>query len=297
MAGSEFEDEPIEEFNDDAETETEVNETPEADEESPEVNDEAEDADSEDDSDEGEDKEESRAKPKPKKNSVEKRIKEYTYLARQAQREAEAAKRELEQIRAQISNPAQEEITPPNANNKEKYPLGEFDDQYIADREEYLLAKAEQRAYNKLNESRQAEAASQEEKILREKVDNVALAGNEKFEDFEVSVQNALTAYPPDKGALGVLLDDPMAADVLYHLSNNPGVLQRITAQPPMAQAASLSRLSAWLETRQEGEKKAKQKISKASSAPIRNRGSSGKFKVRPDTNDIDAYVRQYGSR
>lgn len=237
-----------------------------------------------DDSDDKDgDKDKQDADKQGKKSSVQQRINKAVYAQRRAEREAEEYRQNFESLRKEFDDlkkgltPTKDGVTlQPARPNPKDFEYGELDPKYQEAKDEFLLAQAEERAFTRLNASRQEEAADQESRTLRERGDALEAAGVQKYDDFAEVVTEAFTAYPLDKTASHALVELDNAVDVLYHLANNSDELAKISAKSAPAQAAELGRLSARLTVGQN--KQTEKPITKAKPIPEQARGADGKF-------------------
>lgn len=261
--------------------------------------------------DEDEDDEEEAEEPAPKRNkiSARERIEQLNAQVRENERRYEKRIAELE---AAIKGKAKEEEVPlrqqlpaeaPDPDAKEengdaKYPLGEFDPQYIRDlskftvEQEMKAAKAEQ---EREAQARQIEAERQE----------LAASWNNKLDAFEEEVPEirenlrvltgAFESLDPGYGEYlaATLMSMDNGPAIMNYLSQNIGEAQKIVASGPLPAALAFGRLDAMLTKTQTPVTK-----KKTSSAPpppeVRTRGSNGKFAVRPDTDNQDAFEEEF---
>lgn len=261
----------------------------EADEEVEEVN------ETDEDSVATEDEEEA---PKGKKNSAQERINELTKNWRETQRELEALKAE----RQKQDEPKEQEETKepetaskaPDPSDREKYPLGDLDPQYLADRQDYMFEKriAELDAKQKEDaQQAQAEAlATQRMEAWNEKIAE-AEAKHEDYRETVGSLESAFDGIDPDHGQFlaDTIMSMESGTDVLYHLAQNPDLAVNIAGQNPVNAALALGRLEASL-----AEPAAPKPTVKASKAPnppkSLNKGNSPRLAIKPDTDDLDAF-------
>jgi hypothetical protein len=281
----------------------------------PDDEDDLEGADPEDDSLEADDDEpeeededadpEPEPEPKPKKKSAQERIKELTAKAREAERrEAELLKR-LEKLEAPKEVPATPEPSKASegapdpdakdADGEAKYPLGEFDPQYIRDLARFTVAeetRSQRQAY---------EQERSQQQLLQGWTEKVAEVEKE-IPDLRENLEKLSPVFDgADEGFSDYLAQTIMGSDVgpqvMYYLSQNIGEAQRLVASGPAAATLMIGRLEArFLSTSEE--KKQQKKVSKAPTPPeSRVRGNSGRFQIAPDTDDLDAFEKLYFSK
>jgi len=265
-------------------------------------------ADDEDDT--GEEKP-SEADPKPKKNRFQERIDELTGKAREAERREEALRLEFEALKAHLDKDKKTETskTPtPVVENKgpapddknedgtDKYPLGEFDPQYIADKVDFRLDQREKEI-----KERQAQEAEQREldtqrAALQSNWNEKLGPAKERYPDFDEKGQSLDSTFSDLDPAYGEYLAATMMAmdfgpDVLYYLANNIDEAKKIVDMGPTKATIALGRLEAKFAFADEEKQKARPKVSKAPNPPLTNKGSSVSLpEVPPDTDDLDAF-------
>lgn len=294
-------DEPEEVADEEAEEEV-VEESEEVDDLAPE--------DEEANSDEEEEEEE--PQPKKKKHSAQERINELTAKARQAEREVEALRREMETLKAvrekEEPEPLRTQLPPeapnPDALDKEGnpiYELGEFDPKYIRDLTKFTIAEETKKA--------------NEERAQQEWNEGVAAAQQELAEQWVEKVEKAEESIPTLREDITALTDtfesiDPnygeylamtiMQCDngpeIMHYFSNNIGEAQKIVAAGPAAATLAIGRLEAMFtkqpSTEQDEQKRNnKKKVSNAPTPPEGGaRGVHGRQVIRPDTDNLEAF-------
>lgn len=272
--------------------------------------------DNDDLADEDEDNGEEEPAPKPqKKNRFQERIDELVRKEREAERRAEA----LEQRLRELESGSKKEDTPkpqpnkqedggprPDAKNEdgtEKYPLGEFDPNYVRD-----LARHE--AVTQLALAREQEAQERRQQELEQAKNE--LLGNweekltpakERYPDFEDKGEALVGRFSDIEPAYGehltaVLMGLDHGPDVLYHLANNPDLATTIIRSGATNATIALAELNAEMRATlgtPNGADQSKKRVSKAPAPPPTNKGSAGGVKtVAPDTDDLDAFEAQF---
>lgn len=272
---------------------------------------ESNDEDEESVEEDSEDVEETKTEEKPKKkNRFQERIDELTGKHREAERAKQALEERIEQLMAkleqnespkQTQNKAEDTGPTPedlNEDGSEKYPLGEYDPQYVRDLTRFTIkqeqlaikarenAEAEQRA---MDEQRAALHASWQEKL------NPA---QERYPDFQDKGQNLLGTFESIDQAYGEYLTSTIMSldygpDVLYYLANNIDEAKKIVASGPTKATIALGRIDAKFMLSDEEKQKARPKISQAPTPPKHlNKGSAvSKSVVDDDTDDLDAFA------
>jgi len=254
---------------------------------------------------------------KPKKNRFQERIDELTAKAREAERERDEFARKLqEREQGAVKTPEPEvkdtDNTGPspdalNEDGTEKYPLGEFDPNYLKD---FVAFQFEQRV--KQAEETQALEAQQkaieaEQTALREGWNSKLEPAQERYPDFMEkgqqlvdSLQGLNPAYSEFLSATIMSLDN--GPDVLYHLASNPADVQSIVKAGNLKAALMLGALDARFamsNDEAQGIATNRPKVSKAPTPPNRvNKGSSAAMPDVPDdTDDLDAFERKLWKR
>jgi uncharacterized phage infection (PIP) family protein YhgE len=276
---------------------------------------EAEAADAEPESDEDEDEVE---EPQPKKNKVSarERIEQLNKQVREAERREADYLRRMEQLEAAIKEKASEEQVPlreqlpakaPNPDAKDEngdaiYPLGEFDGQYIADLAEYTInEKMKAVEERRQQEERQREFQQAQEALKNEWIDKL-----EKYEEEVPEVRenireltDTFSSLDPGYGEFLAtsLMGSEYGPQIMNYLSQNIGEAQKIVNSGPAGALFAFGRLEAMFTKPAKSEERKEKKMSKAPAPPEdRNRGTGGKFAVRPDTDNLDAFEKAFFS-
>jgi hypothetical protein len=197
---------------------------------------------------------------KPKK-SFQERMDEKTRLQREAERERDALRDEVERLRASREEP-------------------ESDDAWIEEIVERRLSARDA--------ERQVQAAKQAW------LDRQAKAA-EKYEDyFEAVVEGAdKRAWPCTEDMATAMKQSDLGAEIAYHLAKNPDEARRIAGLSPHSQVWELGEIAADLKRSSRSTPQAKSTTQAPEPAP-QARGAGGKFKVAADTSDFAAFEAQY---
>lgn len=301
--GEPVKEEPVEEV---------VEENPEDAQEEPE---EVEDLATEDEEDEAPEEE---TPPVKKKNRAQERIDELTAKARTEERErlrerAEFEKRiqELEAKYETKEEPkALREQLPADAPHPDAkdadgelvYALGEFDPQYIADLTRWTIKQETQAA------KAEAEAEARQ-RAIEQVQQELAVNWANKLDAFEETVpevrENITTLVDTFQGIddnygeylATTIMASEYGPEMMNYLALNLGEAQKIVASGPAAATLALGRLEARFVRSEEPEKKPgdSKKVSAAKEPPEDlNRGSHGRFAVKPDTDDLAAFEREF---
>lgn len=244
-----------------------------------------------------------------RKKTVQERINEVTAEKYEAIRKAEDAERRLQEALAKIEQAPKEQKTTeptdgpdPNAFDAEGnaiYPLGEFDPNFIRDltrhtfeqeKAKAALADAEATAQN------QAAAAKAElQTQFLEKVETV----KEHLPDLPVkaiALEETLSFADPAllEYFASTIMSLEHGPEVLYYLSDNLDEARKIVQSGTVRATLSLGELNAQFK----GKQKQQVKVTKAPEPPeVRLRGSTGKFTVAPDTDDLTAFEQTFFSK
>lgn len=268
---------------------------------------------SEDDSseeDEGEEEEAPEEEPKPKaKKSARERIDELTAEKYQLRRELDALRRDFEANKTQREEkpepkPVQSELPSdapsPDAVDDEGnpiYKLGEFDPKFISDLTKFTIAqetKSAKEAEAREATQKQVEAAQAE--IQQKWQTNLAEVEKEEPEIRE-NIANLVEVFKDVEPAYGdflalSIMNSEYGPQVMNYLALNIGEAQKIVASGPEAAMRHIGRIEARFDKPTEKQPK---KVSKAGKPPeIRSRGAQGRFSIREDTDDLDAFERAF---
>lgn len=261
---------------------------------------------SEEDTTESDEEEEEAPAPKPKKNSAQERISELTAARREAERRADALEARLAALengkgtKEETPAPAPKaaaEVTPPkptdtNEDGTEKYPLGEFDPNFITDladfRVEQRFAERERIEQEKQEQAKQQEAMGQLEAGWNEQIGTA----KERYPDYDTKIANLQPVFSDVDAQYGdylstTLMSMEKGADILYYLADNPEEARAIVDSGPQRATIALGRLEArFLEDSPPARKQ-----SNAPPPPPTNKGASAaRGTVAPDTDDLDAF-------
>lgn len=251
---------------------------------------------------------------KPKKNRFQERIDELTAGRREAERKAEELERRLQALEAPAVKTPEPEVTKtnnegpsPDAVNEDgtdKYPLGEFDPQYLKDFVAFQFEQREKQALERQQAEAQQKAIEAEQTALREGWNSKLEPAQERYPDFMEKGQQLVDSlsgldptYSEFLSATIMSLDN--GPDVLYHLASNPAEAQKIVKAGNLRAAIMLGALDARFEVSKEDtqiNKTSRPKVSNAPTPPARlNKGSSAALpEVPDDTDDLDAFSSKF---
>lgn len=259
-------------------------------------------------------------KPKKAKKTAQERINEITAARRIAERQLEVEIEKRKQLEEAISKqkeekakevPKTDEAAAPdpltkNEDGTDKYPLGEFDPNFIRDLTRHTIAKETEvqkaLAAEEQTQRQEAELKTQAEKIAVEQQvvweSNVSSA-EETHEDFRESVANleeTFSSVPEQvsKPLAEAIMASEHGTDVLYHLSKNIETAQEIIEMPQTKAILALGRIEAQFASKTPPAKPTN-KVTKAKAPPTRTtRGTGSKAAVAADTDDLDAFEAQF---
>lgn len=274
-------------------------------------------AETEDDEDEDE-VEELEEEPKPQKKnrkSAKERIDELVADKRQTERDLAALRAEFDQLRSRetktkeetkvdIRDHLPEDAPKPDAENDKGeplYPLGEYDPLYIKDLTRFTIEQ-EMKAADKIKEEKAQQEQFQEvqNQLQSQWLENLDKA-EEELPDIRENIRDLTETFqdlPPQYGEYlaSVLMASEFGPQIMYYLSQNIGEAQRIVASGPAAATRALGRLEAKFDiSSKPGEQKQHKKVSEAPEPPEgRTRGHGGRFATAPDTDDQEAFEREF---
>ena len=225
--------------------------------------------------------------PERKKRTTAERVKALNANWREAQREAAELRARLDAIEAGQKKPLTEETASDNtaavqAPDPAKYKFGELDPQYMADLVDYRAELKIQALLTKQEEARRAEAeasqATTAEAKVRETVAKVTEAGTAKFPDFQTVVVEAAEngEFALTQEMFETAVETAVAADILYHLAQNPEESAQVAAMNPRQQALWFGRMEAKLSAPRPAPKKITQAGAPPPSFPKGNAGKGG---------------------
>lgn len=289
---------------DDAELEADANE-----EDTQTVEDDDTLAPDEDDDEEAEESED----PKPKKNRFQERIDEVVSKQRDAERKLQEALdklQALEQGKKTDPEPAKlVAVTDPatgpmpdalNEDGTEKYPLGEFDPNYIKDLtiHTFQQARADEQQAELVKQQEKEDAAAQAA-ITAEWQEKLGPA-KERYPDFQEKGEQLFGTFEAIDQKYGeylaaTLMSLEYGPDVLYYLSNNLDEADRIVKSGPAKAAIALGRLEAQFVVSGEEKQIPRTRVTKAPAPPGQlNRGTAVSKTVKGDEDDLESFAYSF---
>lgn len=250
--------------------------------------------------DEDDDSEEKPAEKPKKVNRVQERINELTARAREAERalaalQAAQAPKQDEPAKAPtalVAGPAAPDPDALNEDGSEKYPLGQFDPDYIRDMARHTIetewAKKEQEAAE-TNQRQQVEQARAEIQNQWAERLQPALEQHEDFLDKTMELESAFDGLDPQYSDYLVQTIKSLdhGPEVLYYFANNLEEARKFVQSGPLNATLALGEINAMFKGTT---RKAEPKVSKAPPPPQVNKGSKTRVAVTPDTDDLDAF-------
>ena len=242
-------------------------------------------------------------KEEPKKvNRVQERINQLLERERVALERADAAERKLnERPSGEPAKPTPPPVVQNDgpdydavlADGTDKYPLGQFDPQYIADMARHTIDKE----WNLRKEQEARETTQRHEQNMRNELQTNWISKVETVQDVhEDFVEKTLELESTFEGL------DPQYSDylvqtiksldhgpeVLYYFANHLDEAQKFVKMGPNAATLALGEYNAMFK----GSKNKEAKVSQAPPPPQVNKGSKPRSSVAADTDDLDAFAR-----
>lgn len=272
--------------------------------------------------DENSEEEEEAEEPKPdkkSKKSFQDRINELTAKARNEERRSAELERRLAELEARKPEentkpepkPLREQLPAdapnPDAldeNDEPIYPLGEFDKQYIRDLTKFTIAEERKIAKETEEKARQQqEVEASQEELKSSWLEKVAAAEEDDLPDIREklgSMEEAFEGVDPNYGEFlaATIMSCDFGPQIMYYLSQNIGEAQKIVASGPAAATLAIGRLDAKFIKPVQEEKRNTKKVSEAPKPPeTTSRGSGSKFATAGDTDDLDAFEKEFYKR
>lgn len=246
---------------------------------------------------------------KPAKKTAKDRIQELAKQKNDERERADRLERELADLRKQQEAPKPASVeTEANAPDPDAlddkgeliYPLGEFDPKYIADLTKHHfainVAEAKAEAAREAAESK----ATQEQEALVSTWETKLTETEETLPDLRdklADLDETFRGVEPEYGAYlaQAIMTMDRGPEVLYYLANNVAEAQKIVASGPVSAIIALGRLEGLMT--EQPEKRDEKKVSKAPTPPTTTRGTSVARKASADTDDLEAFEREFYSK
>jgi hypothetical protein len=273
------------------------------------------DEDEVEEEDDSEEEEEPQPKPKPK-SKAQQRIEKLLERERLANERANTLEQRLAALEARNTKeepreeqaPALRDQLPadaPNPDAKDKdgnplYPLGEFDPQFIRDFTQFTIDEQMKIKQEKEQREAQERMVAEQRSAIQNNWHTKLEAAEEEIPDIRESISDLVDTFQNVEPAYGeylasVIMASDLGPQLMYYLSQNIGEAQKIVASGPAAATLALGRLEARLTPQSKSEKRNTKRESEAPRPPeARTRGAGGRFSISPDTDDLDAFEREF---
>lgn len=253
------------------------------------------------DGDDEEDKVEDTPK---KKDRFQERVNQLLERERIANEKAAEAQRKLDELAAKQADPVKStpvvQDTGPSPSDKnedgtDKYPLGEFDPEYIRDMARHTIdkewaARKEQEAIE-LSQRQEQEARDHLQSQWLEKLAPVT-EQHEDFLDKTMELESTFEGLDPQYSDYLVQTIKSLdhGPEVLYYFANHLDEAAQFVKAGPLGATLALGEINAMFK----GQTRQEQKLSKAPPPPQVNKGSNTRTTVRGDTDDLDAFEKEF---
>lgn len=253
--------------------------------------------------------------PKPKKNRLQERIDQLVHKEKEKDRQLQAALARLDALENKTNEPepkanklvvdtaAGPDPAAQNEDGTDKYPLGEFDPNYIRDLTKYTIAEERKAAAEEAKREAEQAKANAEADSLRASWEEKLTPAQERYPDFQEKGLNLVDAFSNVDAAYGEYITQTIMSmeygpDVLYYLANNLDEADKIMKSGARQATISLGRLEAKFAYANEEKQRARPKVSKAPAPPEHlNKGSSVAVGDIPDdTDDLDLFEKKFYS-
>lgn len=247
---------------------------------------------------------------KPKKNRFQERIDELTAKAREEERKNkdlfEQLNKALEKLNAIDNKPVETPVVEapkdgaPDSSDSTKYPLGEYDPEFIKDFTRYTIRQETEALRKEQEAERQAMEKRVQEEALTNQWNEKVNKSQEKYPDFKEKGENLKEVFlGVEQGYAEYLASTIMSMeagpDIFYYLASNPEEATRVFASGPTRATIALGRLDAILSDDSEAKKQKQIKVTAAPTPPPSlNKGTKGSVSISPDTDDLEAFEKIY---
>jgi signal recognition particle GTPase len=217
----------------------------------------------------------------------------------------------FEALKKQITTPPNEqpntsqEVSGPAPDDKledgtEKYPLGEFDPNFIRDLTKHTLKQERESQKAEEEKASQQKQYETEREALQESWTEKLGPAQERYPDFHEKGEQLFGTFSGINQAYGeyltaTLMSMDFGPDVLYYLANNLDEADKIVASGPTRATIALGRLESKFADAEAEKQKARPKVSKAPVPPSTHlRGTNAVMPDVPDdTDDLDAFSQK----
>lgn len=241
----------------------------------------------------------------PKKvNKVQERINKALEKQRLALQRAEVAERKLAELEKQKENtntvsaqPVNDGPTPDDKNDdgSDKYPLGEFDPQYIRDLTRHTIQKEQETARKQDALERQQRQEQEARQALDTQWKGRLETATQEHEDFiEKTVELEETFEGLDPQYADYLVQTIKSLEygpqVLYYFANNLSEAQKFVTMGPLAATLALGEYNAMFK----GNTRKETRVSAAPPPPQVNKGATGRKPFAADTDDLALFEKEF---
>ncbi len=255
----------------------------------------------EDDAPDGEDK----PQPKKDKSRFQEKIDKLTARAREAEREAEAARRKLAELEAAKEKPTEQPATKasgepdPDAKNPDgtdKYPLGELDKAYLRDLARYYTQEEQAAAKEKARIEAEQQAVEAARNHLQAQWEQRLAPVTEEIPDFiekTMELEDTFEGLDPDYSDYLVQTIKSLenGPQVLYYFANNIEEAQKFVKLGALSATLALGKYDAMFS--KQNKAKTEPRTTKAPPPPpVTNKGAA-KVKTDWETDDLDDFYRK----
>lgn len=244
----------------------------------------------------------------PKKNRFQERVNQLLERERVAKEAAAEAERKLAELAAKQAEAPKQDTpvskangpTPDdkNADGSDKYPLGEYDPNYIRDMATHIIdSEYEARRAKEAEEQTQRQIQEARDQLQEQWVQKLApiTEQHEDFLDKTMELESAFEGLDPQYSDYLVQTIKSLdhGPEVLYYFANNLDEAQNFVKMGPLNATLALGEINAMFK----GQTRPEAKLSKAPPPPQVNKGSKTRTTVAPDTDDLDAFEREFFSK
>lgn len=239
---------------------------------------------------------------KPKLTAKE-RIEQLNAKYRETERLLEQERQARLEAETKAKQAPVKEDAPPGAPNPDSvdekgdplYPLGEYDPKYQADLIEFYVSHRFEEFTRTEQQKKEEETRKASQKELQEDWANRLNEAEVRLPDLRTKGAALEEVFQTVPGQFAEYLATTIMTlsngpEVLYYLADNVDEARRIVNSDPVSATIALGRLDA-MSTPTKTETK---KVTEAPPPPVHTRGSSGKFTVSPDTDDLEAFSEAY---
>lgn len=238
-------------------------------------------------------------KPKKKVNRFQERINDLTAKAREAERALEALKAEQA---AKSETPAAVSVvedgpTPDDLNpdGSDKYPLGEFDPNYIRDLTRHTIQKETEAARKQEEQSRAQRQEQEARNALHQEWTERLNPVTEKYDDFldkTLGLETTFDGLDPEYSDYLVQTIKSLehGPEVLYYFANHLDEAEKFVRSGPLRATLALGEINSMFK----GQTRKEAKVSNAPPPPQVNKGSKTRTTVAADTDNLDAFSEMF---